>query len=96
MSKTQEVIKIYKDCLKEWKEESTCPVCLSVLVDPYALPCNHYFCHGCIGQVHQHMNGQCPTCRRKFSKRNIIKDDTVADVTSLFRKLFTMGRLFKN
>ena len=43
--------------LKTFQDDLTCPICLGVFVDPYRLPCNHYFCHGCIDQVHAQNKG---------------------------------------
>ncbi|PAA93633.1 hypothetical protein BOX15_Mlig028916g1, partial [Macrostomum lignano] len=50
-------------------ESFTCPVCLSVMVKPVLLPCQHELCLGCLMQA---CSGDwcslaCPLCRRRLS-----------------------------
>jgi E3 ubiquitin-protein ligase RFWD2 len=45
-----------------------CPICISLLVDPFVTPCGHAFCHTCIMTHLNHavdpMSATCPQCGR--------------------------------
>ena len=47
------------------EEDLKCPVCLEMLTNPLALPCEavHYICAGCWEQC----DHRCPTCRRSHT-----------------------------
>ena len=46
----------------------TCPICISLLVDPFVTPCGHAFCHTCIMTHLNHAvdptSATCPQCGR--------------------------------
>ncbi|KAF7252188.1 hypothetical protein EG68_09171 [Paragonimus skrjabini miyazakii] len=44
-----------------------CPICLSILYRPTALPCNHVFCKDCILSAVGETSYQCPMCRFRLS-----------------------------
>lgn len=41
----------------------TCGVCLSLLIEPVTLPCDHSLCHSCYLSVRAECNLTCPNCR---------------------------------
>ena len=47
---------------KALKHIIECPVCYDVLTDPQSLPCDHFLCRGCIGQVRDGDQVKCPVC----------------------------------
>ncbi|CAG9466694.1 unnamed protein product [Pedinophyceae sp. YPF-701] len=70
-------------------EESTlrCPICMSVVQEPFSTPCGHCFCHGCLSR-HLSTASNCPTCRSpidalsvypNFMVENLLKMATVSD-----------------
>ncbi|XP_064456257.1 E3 ubiquitin-protein ligase rnf168-like [Ornithodoros turicata] len=44
----------------------TCPICLSVEVEPVTLPCQHEFCLPCFTDTIFKANKQCPLCRMRI------------------------------
>jgi len=48
----------------------SCPICMSLLRDPFATPCGHAFCFAC---VVQHLEGRnsCPSCGAYLTKDRI-------------------------
>lgn len=47
-------------------EEYQCPICISLLYKPMALPCGHRFCGKCISRAIL-LDFHCPVCRRDYS-----------------------------
>ncbi|EME31151.1 Transcriptional regulator of yeast form adherence 3 [Galdieria sulphuraria] len=47
-------------------EEYHCPICLSLLYKPMALPCGHRFCGKCISRAIL-LDFHCPVCRHDYS-----------------------------
>lgn len=43
----------------------TCPVCLSIMIKPVSLPCNHALCMPCFESSVSESNLACPLCRRR-------------------------------
>ncbi len=73
------------EVLQQFRDEAKCSVCLSVINDVSALPCQHYFCRTCIEQCSKR---ECPACRKPFQKRQIKQDQQLNLVVSLFRDLY--------
>jgi SPX domain protein involved in polyphosphate accumulation len=46
--------------------EYQCPICISLLYKPMALPCGHKFCGKCISRAIL-LDFHCPVCRRDYS-----------------------------
>lgn len=44
-----------------------CPICMSLLTDPFVTPCGHTFCYGCIS-THLQAGKNCPSCQRYLTK----------------------------
>lgn len=42
----------------------SCPICLSILVEPVTTKCGHNFCFSCLEQLEENTtNKKCPLCR---------------------------------
>ena len=44
-------------------DDYLCPICLSLLVDPLTLPCQHSFCRHCLVACFELAAKRCPQCR---------------------------------
>lgn len=47
--------------MEELESDLTCPVCKSLLRDPFVSACGHAFCYACVSQ-HLGQRKSCPTC----------------------------------
>jgi len=45
----------------------SCPICLSILVEPVEMPCKHTVCSPCFQDILTHANTSCPICRTRLS-----------------------------
>lgn len=45
----------------------TCPVCLSILIEPVTMPCSHELCMPCFKQYVEETSLLCPVCRKRIS-----------------------------
>lgn len=54
-------------------DQIRCPVCLNDLRDPVCLPCEHFYCRGCITKhrTKNPGNTRCPECRIPFTQDDI-------------------------
>lgn len=53
--------------LDDFKQLSTCSVCLSQVRNPWMLPCGHFFCHEpCFNKFRETLWRRCPTCRTQY------------------------------
>ena len=54
-------------CLKNLRDEVSCPVCQNIFKDPRHLSCQHSFCFKCLQNWHQTSGGgnaiRCPKCQ---------------------------------
>ena len=48
----------------------SCPICMSLLRDPFAMPCGHTFCFGCVTQ-HLAARNSCPACAAYLTRDRI-------------------------
>ncbi|XP_043206905.1 E3 ubiquitin-protein ligase RNF168-like [Amphibalanus amphitrite] len=46
---------------------ATCPVCLSVLLEPVTMPCRHTLCRPCFDSTVEQSAMSCPLCRTRIS-----------------------------
>jgi len=73
-------------------EEVICPVCLSILLEPVLLPCQHVVCLPCINAGLEHALLACPVCRTRISnwarraanKGNMVEEELWAMIQSKF------------
>ena len=47
--------------LADLTDDLACPICMSVLRDPFVTSCGHSFCHACVSKHLVHRNN-CPSC----------------------------------
>ena len=47
-----------------------CPICRSLLRDPFVTTCGHTFCHQCLS-LHQSTKSTCPTCSSYLSQDHV-------------------------
>jgi len=45
----------------------SCPICLSILLEPVEMPCKHTVCSPCFQDILTHANTSCPICRTRLS-----------------------------
>ncbi len=58
--------------LDNFKELTSCGVCLSQLRDPWQLPCGHNFCHEpCLASLFLADMRTCPTCRAEYKDKDV-------------------------
>ncbi|WPT13614.1 E3 ubiquitin-protein ligase COP1 [Picochlorum sp. SENEW3] len=43
------------------EDDLKCPICISLLVDPFVTPCGHAFCYSCVA-THLKNSSTCPNC----------------------------------
>ena len=61
--------------------DAMCSICLSLMVEPVVMPCQHALCLGCFNNTVKSANLACPICRMRISvwcRRNA-KSKTIVD-----------------
>ncbi|KAJ2946303.1 hypothetical protein O0L34_g12339 [Tuta absoluta] len=63
-------------------KDVVCSICQSILVEPVALPCFHYFCHGCFNGSIENNALCCPLCRLRIGSwlRTATKQNSLVNV----------------
>ncbi|ODN05417.1 hypothetical protein Ocin01_01294 [Orchesella cincta] len=58
------------------RQDVTCPICWSMLVEPTTLPCNHSLCAVCFKKHVEETSLCCPCCRLRLSIwiRKVVKE----------------------
>ncbi|CAM1331019.1 RNF168 (predicted) [Pycnogonum litorale] len=58
-----------------------CPVCLSILIEPVTMPCQHELCMPCFQQNVQKTSLSCPICRSRISswKRKATRENNLVN-----------------
>ena len=51
-------------------DELSCPICMSLLRDPFATACGHTFCYACL-TTHLAGRSTCPSCATYLIKDNV-------------------------
>ncbi|CAI5649406.1 unnamed protein product [Oreochromis niloticus] len=63
----------------------SCHVCSETFSDPVSLSCGHSFCSSCLQKFwEQTKNKNCPICKRKSSKYDLIVNFTLKELADLF------------
>ena len=61
----------------------SCPICMSLLRDPFATPCGHTFCFGCVTQ-HLAARNSCPACAAYLTRDRIFPNFLLNKVRRAF------------
>ncbi|XP_067865845.1 zinc-binding protein A33-like [Heterodontus francisci] len=71
------------------KNDLTCPICLSLFVEPVRLDCEHNFCKSCIQKCwgKQRQAVCCPECQTVFLRRNYTSNRVLANLSESARQL---------
>ncbi|ESP00248.1 hypothetical protein LOTGIDRAFT_141101 [Lottia gigantea] len=48
-------------------EDCTCPICMSILIQPVTMPCTHELCMPCFRKTVEEANLCCPMCRLRIA-----------------------------
>ena len=48
-------------------EEVVCPICLSIMIEPVTMPCEHSLCSPCFKNSVEKAAIACPLCRKRIS-----------------------------
>ena len=51
-------------------DDLSCPICMSLLRDPFATACGHTFCYACL-TTHLSQRSTCPSCAAYLIKDNV-------------------------
>ena len=57
-----------------------CPICRSLLRDPFVTTCGHTFCHTCLSQ-HQSVKSTCPTCSTYLTRDHVYPNHLLGQVS---------------
>ncbi|XP_061475301.1 zinc finger protein RFP-like isoform X2 [Rhineura floridana] len=74
--------------VKEFCDETTCPICLEYFREPVILDCGHNFCRGCLTRYWEESRGaaSCPQCREAIRRRNFRPNRQLANVVEIAKK----------
>ncbi|KAH7965630.1 hypothetical protein HPB49_009054 [Dermacentor silvarum] len=65
------------------ESDVTCPVCLSMVVEPVTMPCAHEVCNSCFTSTVLMANKECPMCRMRIASwaRKAAREGTLVNRT---------------
>ncbi|XP_073322516.1 zinc-binding protein A33-like [Pagrus major] len=70
----------------------SCHVCSETFRDPVSLSCNHSFCSSCLQKFwEQAKNKNCPICKRKSSKDDLLVNFTLKELADSFAERLNTG-----
>ncbi|XP_066473542.1 zinc finger protein RFP-like [Tiliqua scincoides] len=74
--------------VKEFSDETTCPVCLEYFTDPVTTDCGHNFCRACLAKCQGEPDGSvsCPECREIIQERNFRPNRKLANIVEITKK----------
>lgn len=64
----------------------SCPICMSLLRDPFLTPCGHTFCFACV-TTHLGARNSCPACSTYLTKDRIFPNFLLNKVRSCTKSL---------
>ena len=74
------------EILDKMKSELKCQICLDLLENAYATPCQHVFCRKCIDQS-LNRSDVCPMCKQQVKTRSLREASVTNHVLATFRQL---------
>ena len=63
-------------------DDLTCPICMSLLRDPFATACGHTFCYLCL-TTHLNSRSTCPSCATYLIKDSVFPNFMLSKVPPL-------------
>ncbi|XP_014312894.1 tripartite motif-containing protein 60-like [Myotis lucifugus] len=79
--------------LAKLQAEASCPICLDYLRDPVTIACGHNFCHSCIHQRWEGLQGTfpCPVCLHHCPDRSLERNTHLCHMTEIVKQIPTSG-----
>uniref|UniRef100_G1QAH9 Tripartite motif-containing protein 60-like n=2 Tax=Myotis lucifugus TaxID=59463 RepID=G1QAH9_MYOLU len=79
--------------LAKLQAEASCPICLDYLRDPVTIACGHNFCHSCIHQRWEGLQGTfpCPVCLHHCPDRSLKRNTQLCYMTEITKQIPTSG-----
>ncbi|XP_006082056.1 tripartite motif-containing protein 60-like [Myotis lucifugus] len=79
--------------LAKLQAEASCPICLDYLRDPVTIACGHNFCHSCIHQRWEGLQGTfpCPVCLHHCPDSSLERNTQLCHMTEIVQQIPTSG-----
>lgn len=68
-------------CLTALAADLSCPVCMSLVADPFVTPCGHTFCFACVSKALE-TSRNCPSCSAALAADAIYPNFALSKVSS--------------
>ncbi|XP_023608651.1 tripartite motif-containing protein 60-like [Myotis lucifugus] len=84
---------VFAASLAELQAEASCPICLDYLRDPVTIACGHNFCHSCIHQRWEGLQGifPCPVCLHHCPDSSLKRNTQLCHMTEIAKQIPTSG-----
>uniref|UniRef100_A0A4X1U800 Tripartite motif containing 61 n=1 Tax=Sus scrofa TaxID=9823 RepID=A0A4X1U800_PIG len=78
--------------LAQLQAEASCPICLDYLQDPVTTDCGHNFCHSCLLQRWEGLQGDfpCPVCLQHCPDRSLRRNTQLCHMVDVVKQLPNM------
>ncbi|XP_047654064.1 tripartite motif-containing protein 60-like [Phacochoerus africanus] len=75
--------------LAQLQAEASCPICLDYLRDPVTTDCGHNFCHSCLLQRWEGLQGDfpCPVCLQHCPDRSLRRNTQLCHMVDVVKQL---------
>ena len=68
-------------------DDLSCPICMSLLRDPFVTACGHTFCCSCLA-THLNARNTCPSCAQYLIKDNTFPNFMLSKARHLLGQLY--------